>query len=44
MIVQSMREKITFEENSQAPLHEGTVGFQTYLLLSLSALAFDLGV
>jgi hypothetical protein len=42
--VEMKREKIAFEENSQAPLHGGTVGFQTYLLLSLSALAFDLGV
>lgn len=44
MVVQSVREKIAFEENSQAPLRGGTVGFQTYLLLSLSVLAFDLGV
>lgn len=44
MVVQSMREKITFDENSQVPLHRGTVGFQTYLLLSLLTLAFDLGV
>ena len=39
-----MKEKITFDENSQVPLQGGTVGFQTHLLLSLPMLAFDLGV